>query len=177
MLVGEDNVEEGLGKYVAGAALGLGLALGSPGKAIAQDVSKDNVNKPKIVKTFQNLKKSVFDKKIEPEPEKTSGNKVDNSKPVRVDGGTDTVNIDSLMNQVGKITKIGDNKYQIVEREDFSGPDEWNFNEDILRVKVQEKIRQHLNKYVPPNAMPKTVVFKNPNGTYTMFAVLEFSPK
>lgn len=177
LMVGEGNVDEGIGKYVAGAALGLGLALGSPGKAMAQDVSKDNVNKPKIVKTFQNLKKSVFDKKIEPEPEKTSGNKIGGSKPVRVDGGTDTVSIDSLMKQTGKVTKIGDNKYQTVEREDFSGPDEWNFNEDILRVKVQERMHQHLNKYVPPNAMPKTVVFKNPNGTYTMFAVLEFSPK
>lgn len=65
MLVGEENVEEGLGKYLAGAALGLGLALGSPGKAMAQDVSKDDVNKPKIEKTIE--KKSNFDNTIEPD--------------------------------------------------------------------------------------------------------------
>jgi hypothetical protein len=181
LMVGEDNMEEGLGKYIAGAAIAAGLALGSPGKAMAQDVSKDNVNKPKIVKTLQNLKKSVFDKKIEPEPEKVSGNKIDRSKPFRIDGGTDTLSIDSLIKQAGKVTKIGDGKYQTVTRQDFSESQKsaWNFIESSLRAKAQIMMRNHLKQNVPVEAMgwPETVVFRNPDGTYTMFAILDGSAK
>ena len=181
MLVGEDDLEEGLGKYVAGAALGLGLALGSPGKALAQQTAKDDVNKPKIVKTFQNLKKSIFDKKIEPEPEKVSKNKTDLSKPVRIDGGPNTYSIDSLIKQTGKVTNVGNGKYQTVTRQDFSESQKgaWNFIESDLRIRAQSMMRDYLKQNVPVEAMgwPETVVFRNPDGSYTMFAILNGSGK
>lgn len=168
LMVGEDNVDEGIGKYVAGAALGLGLALGSPGKAMAQDVSKDNVNKPKIVKTFQNLKKSVFDKKIEPEPDE------DNSQ------NNSNAAYDSLKSQVGKVQKTSDGKYSTVEMETFNSMGEQGFASRIAASNAQHAIATAVKgKEVSPgrtvtkSTVPDTQIeernFQNPDGTYTVF--------
>jgi hypothetical protein len=164
----ENYIEEGVGKYLAGAALGLGLALGSPGKAMAQDVSKDNVNKPKIVKTLQNLKKSVFDKKIEPEPDE------DNSQ------NNSNAAYDSLKSQVGKVQKTSDGKYSTVEMETFKSMGEQGFASRIAASNAQQAIATAVKgKEVSPgrtvtksnvsNSQIEERNFQNPDGTYTVF--------
>ena len=103
-----DGLEEGLGKYVAGAALGLGLALGSPGKAVSQDISKDDVNKPKIEKTIE--KKSNFDNAIEPDNNYNVYDYKDFAKMAKeqkwekvLSGG---FNVDQLLSNFDKNTKF-----------------------------------------------------------------------
>lgn len=168
LMVGEGNVDEGIGKYVAGAALGLGLALGSPGKAMAQDVSKDNVNKPKIVKTLQNLKKSVFDKKIEPEPDE------DNSQ------NNSNAAYDSLKSQVGKVQKTSDGKYSTVGMETFKSLGDQGFASRIAASNAQQAIATAVKgkEVSPGRTVTKSTAsdtqieernFQNPDGTYTVF--------
>jgi hypothetical protein len=161
MLVGEDNLEEGLGKYLAGAALAASL-VGAPMKSSAQTPIKDFA-KEKIA-MVQDKVGSLFNKKT--------------TADLSQKGGGAEASIDSLNKMVGKIEKIGDNRFQTVGT---ATSDNLDMALDLARSNGMNSIADGVKgKEISPgkriysarltNTQTKDQrVFQNEDGSYTCF--------
>lgn len=167
MLVGEDNIEEGLGKYVAGAALGLGLALGSPGKAMAQDVSKDDVNKPKIEKVLDKINKTEIAKKIN----FFLKGKTADTDSTQIKGPD--ADFEKLLNQVGEVKHLGNNRFEI---KSMGTAGELSFAKSIALQSASQILAKELSKddlfqgkLSNTNIVEERAFESNKDGSYTYF--------
>ena len=180
MLVGEDNVEEGLGKTLAGVALAASLAgapMKSSGQTPAKDFAKEKIamvqDKASDIKDLAKEKVASFFKKKD---NSQSVQDVKNEKDVKA-------SIDSLDKQVGKIEKVGNNRFMTVEREDIPSMSEYDFAEKIAIQRAQSNIASSVKgKEIAPGRVVTSAkltdtqtqnrVFQTPDGGYILFVMV-----
>lgn len=185
-------VEEGVGKYLAGAALAASLA-GAPMKGSAQTPAKDFA-KEKIAMVqdkASDIKSNVKDfakDQFAGAKEKIGSllKKKDASQPVQLSQNKTNASVDSLNSQVGKVVKTGEGRYMTVEREDFPSMGEYDFAEKIAIQRAQSNIASSVKgKEVSPgrvvtsarltNTNTENRLFQNPDGGFTLFVTVSSS--
>jgi hypothetical protein len=161
LMVGEENMEEGLGKYLAGAALAASLA-GAPMKGSAQTPAKDFAKEK--ISMVKDKVGSLFNKK--------------NTADLSQKGGGAEASIDSLNRMVGKIEKIGDNRFQTVGT---ATSDNLDMAMDLARSNGMNRIADGVKgKETSPGTRVASArltdtrtkderVFQNKDGSYTCF--------
>ena len=161
LMVGEDSVEEGVGKYLAGAALAASLA-GAPMKSSAQTPVKDFAKEK--ISMVKDKVGSLFNKKT--------------TADLSQKGGGAEASIDSLNKMVGKIQKIGDNRFQTVGT---ATSDNLDMAMDLARSNGMNKIASEVKgKEISPGTIVTSAkltdtrtkdqrVFQNEDGSYTVF--------
>jgi hypothetical protein len=185
-------VEEGVGKYLAGAALAASLA-GAPMKGSAQTPAKDFA-KEKIAMVqdkASDIKSNVKDfakDQFAGAKEKIGSllKKKDASQPVQLSQNKTSASFDSLDSQVGKIVKVGEGRYMTVEREDFDSRASMNSAETIAKLRAQNRIATFVKgKEISPGRVVTSArmtdtqteerLFQNPDGGFTLFVTVSSS--
>lgn len=175
----ENEIEEGLGKALTGAALAASLA-GAPMKSYSQTPVKDYA-KEKIA----HVQDKVSDlKNLAKEKVANFFQKKDNQQSVqdtKKDKNIDAI-VDSLNKRVGKIKKIGDKKYETVEREDIPSMGEEGFAERIAIHRAQINIASSVKEKEVPlkkvftsieiNTQVEKHIFQKLDGGYVLFVIV-----